>query len=62
MEKLTNNEKRNKIIKIIIAWIIVWSILELIIPGPILKTSLMLYIGTILGYSLSYFDDFCKEK
>jgi len=61
LKEKTLKEKIISLLWRIISCIILWSILELITPGEISDTTLNLYIGVIIGYSLTILDNHCKK-
>ena len=48
--------------KILISWIIVWSVFEYLIPGDITNFSLGIYIGAITGYFIYGLSDYLEKK
>ena len=43
-------------------WIIVWSVLEYLIPGDITNFSLGVYIGAVVGYFVYGLSDYLEKK
>ena len=50
---MTNKEIFYDILQTWIIWILLWVALEWIMPGPVKETSLYLYFGALLGYTIA---------
>lgn len=50
---MTNKEIFLDILQTWVIWILLWMVLELLLPGPVKESSILLYMGALVGYTIA---------